>query len=226
MCEEIGYNFIHKKFEQTIEEQSLLSEIQKLNNDKNINAILVQMPIPNHLDIKQIQNKVSKDKDVDGLNDKNKSWAYTCCYYSFEYKGEEFSDISKAEALAMALDSFRGKTEENYISRNRLVELATSFKDGLLEDDKYSALEYFDGFCMMEEHEKEFFGIDDAENATWKCKVYYNTLCYLHEETGYDTKEEAMDAAILYINNTIVKWEGDGIQYDKELFDIKVEKEE
>lgn len=71
MCEFVGYNFIHKKFENNIEEEKLLAEIEKMNNDKTINAILVQMPIPKHLDTKKIQNKVSKFKDVDGLNDQN-----------------------------------------------------------------------------------------------------------------------------------------------------------
>ena len=67
----VGYNFIHKKFDSNIEEEKLLNEIEKLNNDKNINAILVQMPISKHLDSKKIQNKVLNTKDVDGLNDEN-----------------------------------------------------------------------------------------------------------------------------------------------------------
>lgn len=162
---------------------------------------------------------------VYGLNNKDKSWKHTCCYYGFEYNGEEFSGTSKAEALAMTLDSFRAKTEEDYISRCRLIELATLFKDGLLEEDKYSALEFFNEHCAMEEHEKNFFEIDYVENAKWKCNVYYNTLCWLHEETGLDTKEEAMDVAILYIEDKIVEWEDEGIQYNRELFNIKIEEE-
>lgn len=71
MCDFVGYNFIHKKLENTISEEILLSEIEKLNNDKYVNGILIQMPIPNHLNPKTIQNKVSPLKDVDGLNDKN-----------------------------------------------------------------------------------------------------------------------------------------------------------
>lgn len=71
MCRFVGYNFIHKKFEHNVEEETLLNEIEKLNKDEDINAILVQMPIPNHLDVKKIQNKVSSDKDVDGLTDQN-----------------------------------------------------------------------------------------------------------------------------------------------------------
>ena len=44
---------------------------------------------------------------------------------------------------------------------DRLVELATKFKDGLLEDDIYSAICYFDDECDMTDEEKEFFGIEE-----------------------------------------------------------------
>ncbi len=71
MCNNIGYNFIHKKYDSTIKEEEILKTIDDLNNDKSINAILVQMPIPNNLDSKTIQNKINPLKDVDGLCDKN-----------------------------------------------------------------------------------------------------------------------------------------------------------
>jgi hypothetical protein len=46
------------------------------------------------------------------------------------------------------------------IPYDRLVELATKFKDGLLEDDEQSAYEYFDDECEMSDEEKDFFGIE------------------------------------------------------------------
>lgn len=61
--------------------------------------------------------------------------------------------------LAVALEKFRYLTEEDYISRSRLEELATKFKDGLIEDDKESAMEYFREECEMEDYEMDFFGI-------------------------------------------------------------------
>lgn len=70
----------------------------------------------------------------------------------------------KMVCLQAALDHFRLFTDENYISRTRLEELATQFKDALLEDDKYSALVFFDDFCEMTESEKEWFGIDEEED--------------------------------------------------------------
>lgn len=50
------------------------------------------------------------------------------------------------------------------IPRCRLEELATLFKDGLISDDRESALEYFDEVCEMTEEEKEWFGIEEEDN--------------------------------------------------------------
>lgn len=94
---------------------------------------------------------------VNGLDKEKGSWAWTCAYYYFG----EFAPISKVEALSEAIDVFRYKTEENYIPRCRLEELATLFKDGLISDDRESAMEYFDEYCEMSEEEKSFFGIDE-----------------------------------------------------------------
>lgn len=73
-------------------------------------------------------------------------------------------DSQKASSLANALELFRYRTEENYISRSRLEELATNFKDELLgeylEEDEYK--EFFDYECGMEEYEKKFFEIESV----------------------------------------------------------------
>lgn len=75
----------------------------------------------------------------------------------FEYWN---NNNAKANYLQAAYDCFMEKTNENYIPRCRLEELATQFKDGLLEDDRESAMEYFEEVCEMEDEEKEFFGIE------------------------------------------------------------------
>ena len=71
MCNEIGYNFIHEKYDDSITEEELLKNIDRFNSNDNIDAILVQMPLPSRINEKNIQNAVSKYKDVDGLNDSN-----------------------------------------------------------------------------------------------------------------------------------------------------------
>ena len=93
---------------------------------------------------------------VNGLNKERGDWSWTCCYYNFG----DYALIDKAEALFLALDYFRMRTETDYIPRHRLEELVTQFKDGLIEDDEVSAMEYFDKVCEMSESEKKFFGIE------------------------------------------------------------------
>ncbi len=65
----------------------------------------------------------------------------------------------QVKSLASALEYFRIRTDPNYIPRSRLEELATKFKDGLVEDDSYEAWEYFTEECEMEDYELEYFGI-------------------------------------------------------------------
>ncbi|MDY2607976.1 MAG: hypothetical protein SOV90_08685 [Lachnospiraceae bacterium] len=91
---------------------------------------------------------------VANLDKTNGIWGHTVDY--MDYEGE-----NKAYALSIMLDLFRYKTEKEYISRCRLEELATLFKDGLISDDRESAIEYFDECCEMTDEEKSFFEIEE-----------------------------------------------------------------
>lgn len=71
MANDLGYSFRHIKLDENISEEEVLKLINQLNEDDLIDGILVQMPIPQHLDSKKIQNSVHYLKDVDGLTDIN-----------------------------------------------------------------------------------------------------------------------------------------------------------
>lgn len=71
MAEYVGYKFTHLKFDNNTTELELLNQIDILNNDNNIHGILVQMPLPNHINTYKVQNAISKEKDIDGLTDYN-----------------------------------------------------------------------------------------------------------------------------------------------------------
>lgn len=96
---------------------------------------------------------------VNGLNKETGEWGWTCCYYCFYCEGVQ-APCTQAKALALCVDYLRMRTETDYIQRCRLEELATQFKDGLIEDDEEQSLIYFDEVCEMTESEKEFFGIE------------------------------------------------------------------
>ena len=96
------------------------------------------------------------------------------------YNGEYFcywdnKDIKPIKLFA-AVDYFRSRTEDDYVSYSRLTELATYFKDGLLEDDKESAMEYFDA-CDMEDYEKDLFKINRElsldETSYFQIMIFY-----------------------------------------------------
>ena len=70
-CNEIGINFIHAKFEEDVDEQEVINKIIELNNDKYVNGILLQLPIPKHFYQQKLLNLIDKNKDVDGLTDIN-----------------------------------------------------------------------------------------------------------------------------------------------------------
>lgn len=67
MCEDIGYNFNHLKFNNDVTEEKLITEIKKLNADDKVCGILLQLPIPKELNEKKIVNCINPNKDVDGL---------------------------------------------------------------------------------------------------------------------------------------------------------------
>lgn len=71
MAETLGINFYHISYPDNIDEAALLCIIDDLNGRDCIDGILVQMPLPKHLDSKKIQNAISPYKDVDGLTDIN-----------------------------------------------------------------------------------------------------------------------------------------------------------
>lgn len=67
LANELGYKFIHKIFKDSIKQETVINYIKKLNKDDSIDGILVQMPLPKHLDSSIIQNTIDSYKDVDGL---------------------------------------------------------------------------------------------------------------------------------------------------------------
>lgn len=67
-CLENNINSIKIELEEKISTEELLAEIEKLNNDKKVHGILVQLPLPKHIDEEKILNAVSPEKDVDGFH--------------------------------------------------------------------------------------------------------------------------------------------------------------
>lgn len=66
-CEDIGIKSFAYKLPESISQKELIKLIDDLNNDKNVHGILVQLPLPKHLNEKEVMNRISPAKDVDGF---------------------------------------------------------------------------------------------------------------------------------------------------------------
>ncbi|MCQ8893721.1 MAG: bifunctional methylenetetrahydrofolate dehydrogenase/methenyltetrahydrofolate cyclohydrolase FolD [Methanolinea sp.] len=70
-CGEVGIRSIGVELPATVTTAEVLSHIDRLNRDRSINAILVQLPLPAHIDTAQVIESVDPQKDVDGFHPGN-----------------------------------------------------------------------------------------------------------------------------------------------------------
>jgi len=67
-CEDAGLHSVLEKYEATMTESELLARVEVLNNDERIHGILVQLPLPSHIDPQKVIEAISPAKDVDGFH--------------------------------------------------------------------------------------------------------------------------------------------------------------
>jgi methylenetetrahydrofolate dehydrogenase (NADP+)/methenyltetrahydrofolate cyclohydrolase len=67
-CQQVGFKSTRLAFEADITEQQLLDEIQRLNDDDNIDGFIVQLPLPKHINEQKIIEAIDYKKDVDGFH--------------------------------------------------------------------------------------------------------------------------------------------------------------
>jgi methylenetetrahydrofolate dehydrogenase (NADP+)/methenyltetrahydrofolate cyclohydrolase len=70
-CQEVGFSSVKINRDENTSGKELLQLIQDLNNDETIDGILVQLPLPNHIDTKKVIEAIDPIKDVDGFNKEN-----------------------------------------------------------------------------------------------------------------------------------------------------------
>ena len=67
-CEDAGLHSVLEKYESTMTEADLLARVEALNNDSTIHGILVQLPLPAHINAQKVIEAISPAKDVDGFH--------------------------------------------------------------------------------------------------------------------------------------------------------------
>ena len=67
-CEDVGMHSVLERHSADMSEADLLARVRALNNDPSIHGILVQLPLPPHMDSQRVIETISADKDVDGFH--------------------------------------------------------------------------------------------------------------------------------------------------------------
>jgi methylenetetrahydrofolate dehydrogenase (NADP+)/methenyltetrahydrofolate cyclohydrolase len=70
-CEQVGFNSTVLRFDAAITEAELLSEVEKINNNPEIDGLIVQLPLPKHINEKKVTETINWQKDVDGFHPYN-----------------------------------------------------------------------------------------------------------------------------------------------------------
>ena len=68
---EVGLNSEVIRYPETVDEKIVLNKIEELNNDESVSGILVQLPLPKHIDKQKVIEKILPSKDVDGFHPMN-----------------------------------------------------------------------------------------------------------------------------------------------------------
>ena len=121
MASSVGINYIYEKLDENITEEELLKIINIYNLDDKVDGILIQLPLPKHINEDTVVNAVSYLKDVDGLTDinlgrllHNKECLVSCTpygiiellkYYNIEIKGKNIVIVGRSNLVGKPLYS-------------------------------------------------------------------------------------------------------------------------
>jgi methylenetetrahydrofolate dehydrogenase (NADP+) / methenyltetrahydrofolate cyclohydrolase len=67
-CQELGFNSTLLRFEPSISESELLAEVRRVNNNDDMDGLIVQLPLPDHINPDKVMETIDPSKDVDGFH--------------------------------------------------------------------------------------------------------------------------------------------------------------
>ena len=116
-CEDVGIKYEEYLLDVNTTQKELVELIEKLNNDKTINGILLQSPIPSSLDINEAFRTISPEKDVDGFNPinvgmlvLNQDTFVSCTPYGIMKMFEEYNiDLTGKHVVIIGRSNIVGK---------------------------------------------------------------------------------------------------------------------
>ncbi len=135
-AEKLGINSTVITYSSDVKESELLNKVNELNNNKNVTAILVQLPLPEHINQFNIIDAIAPEKDVDGLTTYNsgklfsgeKPFVYPCTPKGIMLLLDEYGiEIEGKHAVVIGRSNLVGKpVAQMLLNRNATVTMCHS----------------------------------------------------------------------------------------------------
>lgn len=142
-AEALGINSLVINYPENVTENELIEKIEELNNDKKITAILVQLPLPKHINKTKVIDAILPQKDVDGLTTYNcgklfagaKPYAYPCTPKGILMLLDEYNiEIEGKHAVVIGRSNLVGKPiAQMLLNRNATVTMCHSYTKNLAD---------------------------------------------------------------------------------------------
>lgn len=145
-AQKIGLKSTVLRYPENTEEEVILDKIAELNNDKDVTAILVQVPLPKQISEQKVIQAVAPHKDVDGFTTENigkisiglEPYAYPCTPLGIIKLLEEYNvDIAGKHAVVVGRSNILGKpVAQMLLNKNATVTICHSYTKNLSEITK------------------------------------------------------------------------------------------
>ena len=142
-AENLGINSLVLEYPENATEKEILEKIQELNNDQNVTAILVQLPLPKHINKNVIVDAISPQKDVDGLTPYNlgklfageEPYVYPCTPKGILLLLDEYNiELEGKHAVVIGRSNLVGKpVAQLLLKRNATVTMCHSHTKNLID---------------------------------------------------------------------------------------------
>lgn len=156
-CTEVGIRFKHIKYEENIKQSALMANIKAISLSSEFDGIIVQLPLPPHLNVDEITNCIPASMDVDGF--RPDSYFYPCTpkgiidwldYNKYILEGKEFVVIGRSKIVGKPLVNMlidRGATVTCCNSKTKYLWNHTQYADVVISaigKPKFFESTYFD----------------------------------------------------------------------------------
>lgn len=130
-CNEVGIDFQLVKLPNKISEDELLNRIKIFNNDENTNGLIVQLPLPKHINVDNIKQFINPNKDVDGFHKDSKFIPCTPLgiinylkYNNIKIKGKHVAILGRSDIVGKPMS-------ELMLKENATVTICHSYTNNL-----------------------------------------------------------------------------------------------